>query len=351
MAWTSKFSGAPTQTTLSLGDTYNPSGGVGGRPVFTFSTNTTPRLWQNGSPTTPIAYETLASVGADISKVLRLTLDEYALGPVELFATDDLGLGCALYGPGADDASIVVQQWNPMGSTDYVAFAIENGTQSTPVSTTPGAHSDDNVRLRLYWNPTGSAFIIPDSGFGSYSLPAGTQTWWISIDGGTSWTRLGDRAIDGGVVPTLFGTLGWLGVPSSTVNEQATFDSLELMQWDEPATDVGPPFALLRRPPHGSSNVGKGSSIILDIGDMGTGINAASVIITVNGVVAWQGEAQQTGFTVTRSILAWGHQYVIDPSTDFPPNSPVGVEIYAEDLEAVPNVLNIQRTFHTGAWV
>lgn len=131
----------------------------------------------------------------------------------------------------------------------------------------------------------------------------------------------------------------------------AGFGDIPIPVTSEPyVTDSGPPILGRTRPKQNATGVLVGSNIQLDLVDTGTGIKASSVVIKVNGAVAWQGEAQQSGFVVTRTTIADGHRYLINPNTDFSPSAAVMVDIYAEDLETPANVLNIRRTFHTGAW-
>lgn len=116
--------------------------------------------------------------------------------------------------------------------------------------------------------------------------------------------------------------------------------------------DISWPQLVMYRPRHGDSNVIVSSNIVLEILDKGSGVDASTVVIMVGGKVAWTGDAQQTGFVVTKTVLPGGGlRYSINPDTNFPPGSPVEVDVYAEDLAAAPNVMSARRTFHTGAWV
>jgi hypothetical protein len=230
MAWVSKFSGLPTLTILPVsGDTY--AAGVftigAGFPSFT-------RDWLVGlafppsADESPIAYETLAGMGASISQVLRVTARYASRSPTAGFS---IGAGVALFGPGTDDCVGVSSEEaapvaNPGDGTVYAA-AIENDVHSpgfTPIFAVPPPH-----RFRLYWNGTGSAFVIPDAGFGSWSVAANTVSYWYSTDDGTTWVRQRDRAIAGGVAPTRVGIF-FGSQPSQNNGDTVTFSNLEVME-------------------------------------------------------------------------------------------------------------------------
>ena len=108
----------------------------------------------------------------------------------------------------------------------------------------------------------------------------------------------------------------------------------------------------MRRPKAGASEVRVDLSIILELWDTDTGVDLSSVVIKVNSVTAWTGDAQQTGFTVTKTPMTGGGvRYEIDPDSDLNDNSVQVLDVYAEDLETIPNVLDTRVEFHTGAWV
>jgi hypothetical protein len=107
----------------------------------------------------------------------------------------------------------------------------------------------------------------------------------------------------------------------------------------------------MRRPKAGASEVRVDLSIILELWDTDTGVDQSSVVIKVDDVTAWTGDAQQSGFTVTKAALTGGGvRYEINPDSDFRPNQVVSLAVYAEDLETTPNVLDEQIEFSTGAW-
>lgn len=115
--------------------------------------------------------------------------------------------------------------------------------------------------------------------------------------------------------------------------------------------DVSSPEVFLRRPVRGASDVGLSSNVIVEIFDTGKGVDESSVVIKVDGVVAWTGDTQQSGFTVTKRALLGGFQYEINPDSNFKPSTQMAIEVYAEDLATTPNSVSRQLEFSTGAWV
>jgi hypothetical protein len=130
----------------------------------------------------------------------------------------------------------------------------------------------------------------------------------------------------------------------------STFEALTALPLDLYVAPKLPTVRLIR-PTHGASDVDQGLTIRVELRDAGDGLSEASVIITVDGAVAWTGEAQQAGFVVTKTTFGGGVQYEINPDTDFGPSAVAAVEVYVEDTAVPPNSLRAQREFHTGGWV
>ncbi|MHC4620425.1 MAG: hypothetical protein ACYTEQ_21975, partial [Planctomycetota bacterium] len=76
------------------------------------------------------------------------------------------------------------------------------------------------------------------------------------------------------------------------------------------------------------------------IDDEGT-LDDASVIITVNGVIAWSSDAQQNSFVVTKTVVTNGNRYEITPPASFPTTSAVSVRAEADD-----GVNTLDETYH-----
>jgi hypothetical protein len=195
--WTNKFTGYPSQSTIPVsGDTY--VGGTLQNGFLDFSD----RVWVTGTPTSPVAWDTLASMSTDATKILRLTC--LCGGNPQIIGDPNLiqGAGVAIYGPNRDDAYL---SWNEdlydflTNPTEGKGMGIENGTP-TSVSTWSSSGGDFQYNATLFWNPTGSPFTIPDAGFGSHVVPANSVSAWAE-DTVLGVNHLFDRTIDAGVTP------------------------------------------------------------------------------------------------------------------------------------------------------
>lgn len=115
--------------------------------------------------------------------------------------------------------------------------------------------------------------------------------------------------------------------------------------------DTSAPTLIMLRPRHQESGVPEDTKVLLEVWDMGTGVDASTVVIRVNDATAWTGDAQQTGFAVSKTVLTNRIRYEIDPDSDFLPSEGVRIEVAADDLETTPNSMLEQRTFCIGAWI
>lgn len=339
MAWITRLSGLPTQTDLPLGDTFSTG-------QFTLSTNTGAREWDATGLLTnvPIAYETLSSLRADIAKVLRVT-GRYASRAA--FTGEDGGAGVVLYGPNKDDACLVrSNETDPSGSPgagDVTGKAWEDDAVTTIATTALPTTAAPPNQFRIYWNPLGSAFVIPDSGFGSWSVAAGTASYWYSDDDGTTWTRLGDRNIAAGVAPDKVGIYAHVGVPNGGT-PSIVFSSMEVME-----DDNDPPVLQNLNPDDLDTGVLVGDNIVLEVYDNGD-VDAATVVIQLKrGAAAWEsvwtGDAQQSGYAVTKTPITGGFQYTINPDTDLPYEETIQVRVQADDT--VGNSMDETYSFET----
>lgn len=88
-------------------------------------------------------------------------------------------------------------------------------------------------------------------------------------------------------------------------------------------------------------------NVVLEILDPVLGVNAASVIITLNGTTVWTGDAaaDPVNFPTSKSVIADGFEYTINPATMLAPGSNT-VTVYAEDTGGAP--LNTSYSFTTG---
>jgi hypothetical protein len=108
---------------------------------------------------------------------------------------------------------------------------------------------------------------------------------------------------------------------------------------------IGPPVLQNQNPAPSQANVATDTNIYLEIVDLGIGLDESTVVLSVEGVTVWTGDAQQPGYVVTKTPIANGFSYDINPDALLPEAENVLVEVYAEDLSA--NVLNTSYTFDT----
>jgi len=333
MAWVSKFSGLPTLTILPVaGDLYAAGTFTigAGFPSFT-------RDWMVGlafppsSDESPIAYETLAGMSASIAQVLRVTARYASRSPTSGFS---IGAGVALFGPGTDDAVGISSEENaPVsfpGDGTVFAAAIENDVH-TSVAFTPIFAATPPHQFRLYWNGTGSAFIIPDAGFGSWSVPAGTVSYWRSLDDGTTWVREGDRAIAGGVAPTRVGIF-FGSQPNQNQNDTVTFSTLEVME--DGVAGTAPVMGAVS-PPDLTTGVQLLEPISVEITDADDDLDVATVEIDVNGARSWELDAPANGWVASKTAITNGYRYdLTEAPYPYPKNTSITVDVSADDVGA-----------------
>lgn len=124
----------------------------------------------------------------------------------------------------------------------------------------------------------------------------------------------------------------------------------EFLGWRGLVIDIDAPYLQNQDPAPSQSSVSPSTDVVLEVMDLVTGVDAASVIISVGGSVAWSGDAQQAGFTVVKLALtdvitgATGFRYTIDPDTDFSSSETVAVHVFAQD--AYTNTLDTTYSFY-----
>ena len=137
-----------------------------------------------------------------------------------------------------------------------------------------------------------------------------------------------------------------VSAPTPSVADRATLSPV--LQVVLAAFDIESPFLQGQVPYPGDTNVDPTSNLILQIIDSSTGVDEDTVVIKVNGNTAWQNDAQQTGFSVTKNPAVGGWQYEIDPDSMLPEGLLATIEVYAADLAFPPNVLDTSYTFVAG---
>lgn len=107
-------------------------------------------------------------------------------------------------------------------------------------------------------------------------------------------------------------------------------------------------FFANRDPAPFETGVDPTADIIIEIISDGFGVDAAAVTLSVNGSLAWTGDAQQSGFSVVKSAITDGFRYVINPDVPLPASTTIPMFLYAEDLDSPFNILNLSWSFDTG---
>jgi len=122
------------------------------------------------------------------------------------------------------------------------------------------------------------------------------------------------------------------------------------------SSDFDNPYITNRLPIPNTGSASVNTSISFILRDVSTGINLSSVIVEINGVLAYTGGLAQSGFTVDvepivhAGFSGWvnDYQFVIHPEIPFEVLDEVTVDIYAEDL-GQPRSLSVTYSFIVGA--
>jgi len=208
------------------------------------------------------------------------------------------------------------------------------------------------------WDPSDwYAYRIGGLPDGSYLLCQGAMGSAIeSVDGGVTW-QAPDASypsvfVFGGGWTYRHGGMSFIGaLPPPPPIPLCTYGGGQYGVPEPPygqcleaeTPDVDPPYLQNQSPAPSQTGVLLNANVVLEIVDDDSGVNASTVEITVAGVVAWSGDAQQAGFSVTKSTVSGGFRYVIDPDVLFSSFQLVEVGVYAEDVAA--NVLDTTYSF------
>lgn len=114
--------------------------------------------------------------------------------------------------------------------------------------------------------------------------------------------------------------------------------------------DLDPPYLDNQNPAPAQPNVPRATDIEFDILDdrsADTGVDIDTVKVWIEGVLAWENDAPQPGFSGVRSAIAGGENFVIDPSAIFPESAIISVRVQAYDLASIPNLLDTTYEFNT----
>ena len=87
--------------------------------------------------------------------------------------------------------------------------------------------------------------------------------------------------------------------------------------------------------------------IEFDMIDTESGVDVDSVKIWIEGVLAWQNDAPEVGFSGVRTPIVDGHHFAIDQLVDYAEGQTVNVRVYALDQATIVNTLDESYQFNT----
>lgn len=176
------------------------------------------------------------------------------------------------------------------------------------------------------WN--GASWVQQWAGGGSSGL-----TGVFAVDSSVVYVA----GVGGRIMRTINGGSSWSTLVSGTASPISAIGGF----WD-----FDPPYLQNQNPAALQTEVVVDTNIDLEVVDDFSGVDDSTVIITINGTIAWTGDAQQPGFSITKSVASPnGYKYEINPDAVFNAGSFVTVEVYAEDFQTVPSV-NVMNTFY-----
>jgi hypothetical protein len=128
-----------------------------------------------------------------------------------------------------------------------------------------------------------------------------------------------------------------------------TWESIHAQLGTTPALfgvgDSDPPYWHSLNPDAYDTQVPIETNISLTISDDNSGVDGATVELSVGGSLVWQKDAQQSGFDVTKTTVADGYSYTINPDSNLPSYTEIQVDAYAIDFSE--NVLDSYYVFQT----
>jgi len=111
--------------------------------------------------------------------------------------------------------------------------------------------------------------------------------------------------------------------------------------------DIEAPFVANQSPAPFDTGVTPLAIIYLDVRDVGDPIVESSVVITIDGTIAWQSGSLQNSYTGTETPLVNGYRYALTPPVPLPQLATIEVRVEASDSAPVPNLLDTTYSFET----
>jgi len=96
------------------------------------------------------------------------------------------------------------------------------------------------------------------------------------------------------------------------------------------------PSILNISPIAGTEDLSRGASVQFDAYDPIVGIDVSKTEISVGGVVVWQADAPQPGYSGTRTAISDGWRYKINKTSGWEAGTYYGIEIHIEDTGSDP---------------
>lgn len=114
-------------------------------------------------------------------------------------------------------------------------------------------------------------------------------------------------------------------------------------------TDIVPPAVSNRFPADLATGVARNVVVSFDVTDAsGSGVNLATLNVSVNGVPAIVAGVYQSGFTGTITPITDGYTVTVDRAANFPLDEEVTIDVDATDLAPIPNAMPTDTwSFHT----
>lgn len=121
---------------------------------------------------------------------------------------------------------------------------------------------------------------------------------------------------------------------------------------DEFYPDLAPPYLQNQNPAPAAINVSRYTNILFDVLDDYTGVDLTTVRVWAGGSLAYRGDtdtflAPYAGPASSRSVVAKGYHFVLDPTVTFGEYIIILVEVNAYDLAGIPNFLSTSYSFKT----
>lgn len=107
------------------------------------------------------------------------------------------------------------------------------------------------------------------------------------------------------------------------------------------------PYLQNHDPEPGATGQDPSTNIYVEVVDDDSNVVINSVQISIGGILAWQADAPQLGFSGSKIPVPGGYAYTLDPDTDFSQGFSVTVQVQAADDAPAPGVLSTAYTFQT----